>query len=336
MNELRQDVLTGRWVVVSPHRSGRPNEFPLPGTAPDRSIACPFCPGREHLTTPEITAAGRPDGAPGNSPGWRLRCFPNKFPALEGAAQDEPATGGLFPRQSGSGRHEVIVCTPRHEATLADLTVPDLAELLGLVRDRTAALNAEAPGLFVLPFMNAGPEAGATLSHPHLQVLALPEIPESVRARQERLAAHRARTGGCLACDLVAAECADGSRVIARNGHWAAIAPWASRFPFEVGFWPRSHRSRLAAAPDADLEALAAVLKTVLEAQRRLHGDHSFNLVVVTGQEALDSLQGAAHNGFHWHLELTPRLVRLAGFETGSGFFINPVPPESAAAALRG
>lgn len=336
MNELRQDVLTGRWVVVSPHRSLRPNEFPLPVTSPDPRIECPFCPGREHLTTPEITAVGRPAGAPENSPGWRLRCFPNKFPALEGAAHDEPARGGLFPRRPGEGRHEVIVCTPRHEATLADLTAAHLAELLGMVRDRTVALNLEAPGLFVLPFMNAGAEAGATLSHPHMQILVLPEVPESVRAKQERLAAHRARTEGCLACDLVAAECADGSRVIAGNEHWAAIAPWASRFPYEAAFWPRRHLSRLAGAPDAELEALAAVLKTVLAAQRRLHGNHSFNLVVVSGQEALDSVPGAAHNGFHWHLELTPRLVRLAGFETGSGFFINPVLPESAAAALRG
>jgi UDPglucose--hexose-1-phosphate uridylyltransferase len=326
--------LTGRWVVVAAGRGKRPNEFRLAERLVADPADCPFCPGREDRTTPEIVARGRPAGAPADTPGWRLRCFPNLFPAVRPDAAAGAAPEGLV-ALPGVGRHEVVVFSPEHADGPAGVGPDGLAELLCLLRDRAAALAALPDHRYVLAFVNHGPEAGATLAHPHAQIIATPRIPDTVLAKAARFAGHRDAGRGCLLCDHLAQEEAAGARVVAAGPEAVVVAPWASRLPFELLVVPRRHQPDFTAATDTELAATAAVLHRALAALDRLHPDPPLNLVV-HGAPLGDGDGSGAGAPFHWHLEVVPRLTRLAGFEAGTGFFINSLPPETAARRLRG
>ena len=293
-------------------------------TNPD---TCPFCDGHETRTTPEILAVGRPDGRPADSAGWRLRVFPNLYPALRPDA--DPAVGSaLFPTEAGTGRHEVLVLTPDHRGSLATLEPGHLLEVLAAVRARVAALAADPTVAHVLPFANHGPEAGATLSHPHLQILGAARVPELAARKQANLAAWRRDTGRCLVCETLAAEQAAGDRMVLANDRWSCHAPWASRFPFEMRLIPLACQRDITDTDDPDLEALAGLMGSVLRRLVKRHGDLSFNVVL--------HLAAVGDSAFHWHVDILPRLTRLAGFEAGTGFAINSVTPEAAAHQLRG
>lgn len=353
MSTLRQDPLTGRWVIIATGRSGRPNEFPLLQRRAGGDVRCPFCPGHEADTTAEVVARGRPAGAPPNGPGWRLRAFPNLYPAVtpaavDGAATPLPADGraaALFAGCEGHGRHEVVVYSPDHEAGLGTVAPAAIRELLEVVRDRVEDFRADAHVRFTAPFCNHGPEAGATLAHPHLQVIGAPRVPLLTVEKLARMSRWNAGRGTCLLCDLLAAERAAGVRLVADGPHWSALAPWASRFPWEVLLVPARHLPCALAGDDASLDALADLLGSVLRALRRQHGDFSHNVVFhlapVPGPDGgyadadLDALRPGPERLWHAHVEILPRLSRLAGFEAGTGYAINATPPEEAAARLR-
>lgn len=341
MSHLRQDPLTGRWVIMATARQDRPNDFGL--AAPPRTdpADCPFCPGHEDRTTAEVLATGRGPGQ-GRSC-WRVRVFGNMYPALEpdpGPVGVQAAPDHLFPTAAATGRHEVVAYTPDHQGSLGGLAEDHLAEVLRVVRDRAAVLAAEQPQIrHVLPFCNHGPQAGATLAHPHLQILAAPLIPALVSRKAAALTAHKNVTGRCLLCDILAAEEKDGRRIVARNDRWTLLAPWASSFPYEMRAVPRAHSSRLEGASDGELAALAPLLKSALATLEQIHQNLSYNLIIHSGAVRGDGTpagEAAAGPDFHWHLEVLPRLARLAGFEAGSGFAINSITPETAAACLRG
>ncbi len=351
---LRQDPLTGRWVIIAAGRSGRPNQFPLLQRGAAAEGPCPFCPGHESETTAEVLARGRPPGAAANGPGWRLRVFPNLYPAV--TAGDRAATAlpppaappvpaELFVACEARGRHEVVVYSPDHAASLATLEPESLREVLAVVRDRVEDFRAEPGVRFVAPFCNHGPEAGATLTHPHLQIIGTPRAPlltVEKLARQRRWADEH---GGCLVCALLGAEREAGQRLIAADDHWVALAPWASRFPWEVLLAPVRHAPCALAGDERALDSLAGLLSTVLRALRRQHGDLSHNVVFhLAPQPAgadghadadLDRLRPVPAALWHAHVEILPRLSRLAGFEAGTGYAINATPPEEAAARLR-
>jgi UDPglucose--hexose-1-phosphate uridylyltransferase len=352
MSTLRQDPLTGRWVIMAAGRGDRPNEFRLMRRDSDPTDPCPFCPGNEGCTTPEILALGRDPAAPANGPGWRMRLFPNKFPALRSGSGVPPAAvpsegdPDLFPFRPGTGSHEVIVYSPDHAAGLASLEVHELSTLLEVLRGRSEVLSKRPGHRYVSPFCNHGPEAGATLGHPHMQIIGTPEIPSLVVDKAVRFARYRAGTGRCLLCDLLQAERDAQSRVVADNGHWTALTPWASRFPWEMLLVPADHQAGLTSADGSNLAALAEVLSFCLKRLAALHGDLSLNVVFHSspltppaggsfGDEGLDGPGYDPAKDFHWHLEIMPRLSRLAGFEVGTGFIINSVIPETAAEILR-
>jgi UDPglucose--hexose-1-phosphate uridylyltransferase len=347
---LRQDPLTGRWVIIATGRQGRPNEFPLLQRRGAGDGMCPFCPGHEAETTAEVVALGRPAGSPANGPGWRLRAFPNLYPAVTAAAAPAPLAAApvpadLFPAAAGEGRHEVVVYSPDHRASLAALSVGDLAEVLGVVRDRVDSFRAEPGVRFVAPFCNHGPEAGATLTHPHLQIIGTPRPPLLTVEKAQRFNAWHRERGSCLLCDLVAAERRDGARLVAADAHWTAIAPWASRFPWEVLLVPTLHGPCPLEPDPAVRKSLAAMLGGVLRGLQAVHGDLSLNVVFHLapqaagaggfGDPALDALGERAVSQWHGHIEILPRLSRLAGFEAGTGYAINAAMPEDAAARLR-
>jgi UDPglucose--hexose-1-phosphate uridylyltransferase len=337
---LRQDPLTGRWVIVAAARDARPNEFQVRGRAASPLTACPFCPGHEDQTTPEILALGRPSDRPANSPGWRLRVFANLYPALVptgapvpfGVTADQPDV--FFGHAVGVGQHEVVVYTPDHEAGPAVLPPDRLAELLGVLRERSRVFAQHPDVRYVSPFCNHGPDAGATLRHPHMQIIGAPRVPLLAVAKAQRFASYRADHGRCMVCDLALAERASGARLIAENDLWTVVMPWASRFPWEMLFMPRRHGPSWNQAPDAELAALAEVLAPALRALQTIHGDLSLNLVIHGA--AVDAAGNDEDpESYHWHLEVLPRLSRPAGFEVGTGYTINSVVPEEAARHMR-
>lgn len=333
MASIRQDALTGRWVILAADRGGRPDEFAaLRRSAVPAALSgedCPFCPGHESATPPEVLATGRPEGSAPDSPGWRVRAFPNKYPALRPGNPDPAEKQFLLPAAAAVGGHEVVACGPEHGGSLGNLSADLLTEVLQVVQQRAVALQECHPAVrHVLVFGNHGPDAGATLVHPHLQIIATPMVPITVLEKVRHLEEHREQHGTCLLCELVQREEAAGQRLVAASPHWVALAPWASRYSYEMRLVPRRHAASLAAADGQELADLAALLGACVARLEAQVPGVSFNLVIHGAP-----LAGGA--GFHWHLEILPRLSRQAGYEAGSGFAINSTPPETAAARLR-
>jgi UDPglucose--hexose-1-phosphate uridylyltransferase len=324
--ELRQDPLSGGWVAITAGRAARPEAFLGDVGALRGPLGCPFCPGNEHLTPPEVWAERDPGTDP-DRPGWRVRVVPNLFPAFSGppaGVQGNGASGGsggLYRSAPTAGVHEVVVHNPDHQATLADLEMPAVARAMAAWRERLAAHGRGRFGA-VLVIVNQGRTAGASLEHPHSQVFATAGRPGRVQAELDRLAG-----GGCAACATVAAE-DHGPRLVERAGELVTLCPWASAAPFEALLLPAAHRPRFEAGDAAGDTAVAAALRSLLRRFRGAAGDRApYNLVLHSAPPGVDD--------FHWHLHLLPRLTTYGGFELGTGVIINVVDPDRAADALR-
>jgi UDPglucose--hexose-1-phosphate uridylyltransferase len=328
MPELRKDPVVGRWVIISTERGRRPSDF-KPEAVELRATSCVFCPGNEDKTPPEILAIRAPDSQ-SNGPGWSLRVVANKFPALRIEGDLEPAGEGLFDRMNGVGAHEVVIETPDHTATLASLPVDAVADVLLAYRERVADLKKDPRFEYVLVFKNHGEAAGASLEHPHSQLIATPIIPIMVSEELGGAAQYFRMKERCVWCDIVRQERRSRHRMIVESGGFAAVAPFAPRFPFETWILPTRHRAAFEESDVDELRSLAGVLGDVLRRMNRVLNAPPFNFMLHTAP-----LREPAGAYFHWHLEVIPKLTRVAGFEWGSGFFINPVPPEDGAAALR-
>ena len=329
MPELRKDPVTGRWVIISTDRQKRPNDFRVERSATVGREHCPFCPGHEGLTPPEVLSYRLNGGVP-NAPGWDLRVVPNKFPALQVEGLLDREGEGLFDRMNGIGAHEVIIETPDHDRSLALMSEPELERVLWAFRERMLDLRQDHRLRYILVFKNHGAAAGATLDHPHSQLIALPIVPDFVREEIEGARRHYEIKERCVFCDIVHQELRDGRRVIQENADIIALAPYAPRFAFETWLLPRRHGARYEQAARHEYESLARMLKAVLQRLDRALESPPFNLIVHTSpfsQEVTDL--------YHWHIEIMPKLTRVAGFEWGTGFYINPTSPEEAAKVLR-
>jgi UDPglucose--hexose-1-phosphate uridylyltransferase len=318
--ELRQDPLGGGWVAITAGRAARPEAFLADIGTPRGPLGCPFCPGNEHMTPPEVWADRDPGTEP-DHPGWHVRVVPNKFPAFAGPLTAAKRNGsGLYRSAPTAGVHEVVIHNPDHQATLADLEVPEVARAMAAWRARMAAYRDQALGA-VLIIANQGRTAGASLEHPHSQVFATAGRPDRVQAELDRLAG-----GDCAACATVAAE-RDGPRLVGTAGDLLTLCPWASAAPFEALLLPGAHRARFEEGDDDDT-AVATALRDLLRRFRGVAGDHApYNLVLHSAPPGVDD--------FHWHLHLLPRLTTFGGFELGTGVIINVVDPDRAADALR-
>lgn len=326
MPEIRQDVVSGHWVIVAPERARRPHAFANAAEKPRRAEPCPFCPGREYDTPPEVFALR--DSGKADEPGWRLRVVPNKFPALERHPGHEPPESPWS--REGVGAHEVVIEAAEHELPWSEFPIPRLVELLEAIRSRMAALAGEGAVEYVFYFRNSGEAAGATLEHPHSQLLALPMVPPLVASELEGARQYLVTTGRCYYCELAEREAASGRRLVLDGGSVVALAPYAARAPFEVWLLPKRHQARLKEATEAEIETLARVLRAALRKLDRALGKPAYNLFL---HEAPARSGALAH--YHWHFEVIPRLANLAGFEWGTNMFINPVTPEEAAHRLR-
>jgi UDPglucose--hexose-1-phosphate uridylyltransferase len=327
--ELRKDAVTGRWVIISTDRRKRPNDFRLEPAKVIGGEYCPFCPGREEMTPPEVLAFRQNGGAP-NKPGWDLRVVPNKFPALQVEGNLDREGEGLFDRMNGIGAHEVIIETPEHKKTFSTMSEPEIERVLWAYRERVLDLKRDIRFRYILVFKNHGAPAGATLEHSHSQLIALPIVPDYVREEIEGARRHFTAKERCVFCDIIRQETAAGRRIIHENVDIVALSPYAPRFPFETWLLPRSHGARFEDAPRQQYESLARMLKTVLTRMDRALETPSYNMII----HSLPFSEQATEF-YHWHVEIIPKLTRTAGFEWGTGFYINPTSPEEAAQVLR-
>ncbi|MCR4420247.1 MAG: galactose-1-phosphate uridylyltransferase [Clostridia bacterium] len=330
MPELRYEPVTDTWVIIATERAKRPKDFvPLVMAAKKEGQNCPFCPGNEDQTPPEVMAY-RPGGSAPDTPGWQVRVVPNKYPALDDAAADPPRRD-FFLSGPAAGRHEVIIETPDHDRSLARQEPEEILLALAAWQERYRRLGQDPGIAHTQIFKNHGVVAGASLEHPHSQLIATPLVPAAVRSRLESTRAYHRERGRCYYCDTLAAEEREADRVVYADGSLLAFCPFASRFPLEVWLVPRRHAASFAEADRGELRSLAGALKAV--ARRLLEGmrDPPFNLML----HSLPYRETGYRDSFHWHLELAPRLTVLAGFELGAGMFINPTPPEMAAEFYR-
>jgi UDPglucose--hexose-1-phosphate uridylyltransferase len=327
MPELRKDPVVGRWVIISTERARRPTDFARDPVRP-RGGNCVFCEGNEDRTPPEVLA-GRAGGVP-NGPGWTVRVVPNKFPALRIEGELEPTGEGLFDRMNGVGAHEVVIETPDHGGSLATMPVEAVADVLLAYRDRLLDLKKDPRFEYVLVFKNHGEAAGASLEHPHSQLIATPIIPIMVTEELQGSARYWEMKERCVWCDIVRQERRARQRVILEANGFVALAPFAPRFPFETWILPTQHRAAFEECDEEEVRGLAALLGDFLRRLSDTLNEPPFNFMLHTAP-----LRETGLDYFHWHLEIIPKLASVAGFEWGSGFFINPMPPEQAAAALR-
>lgn len=330
MSELRFNVAAGEWVVVAPERSRRPEDFhvahrELTASRQLHRADCPFCPGNEETATPGQSLSYR--GANGN---WQVRAFPNRYPALSPDLELGSRGMDIFTRKLGGyGYHEIVAESPLHNATLGLQSSADVLLVLRAWRRRFRAL-CRKPGIrHVIIFKNHGNSGGASLEHPHSQIVGLPVLPLQVRERLRACRVYHKRTGHCLYCRSLAEEREDGSRVVAAGKHFSAIVPYASISPYSIVIYPHRHAC-FYNVTNHELEELSEVLRDVLGRVYRVLKDPDYNLVLRSAHPRAPGSQA-----YHWYLGIVPRLTRLAGFELGTGMYINSSSPELDASYLR-
>ncbi|MGH2457364.1 MAG: galactose-1-phosphate uridylyltransferase [Chloroflexota bacterium] len=332
MPQLRQDLVTQRWVAIATERAKRPSSFSrAAGGVATPAATCPFCLGHESMTPPEVMAYRAPGTAP-NTPGWEVRVVPNLYPAF-GPADAEPIRSkeGPYDTMTGVGVHEVLISSPAHGDDFAQLSAAQISRIVRGYIDRYDAHRDNPAIQYMLIINNHGKEAGASLEHPHSQLFGIPLVPFAVREELDGVRRYRAEHGGCAYCEILAAEQSDRTRIIAENDDFLVYAPFASRTPFEASILPKWHAARFEEMNPSQQENFANALRDLAVRIFRGLNDPPYNFYIHTAPVHQD---GAVD--YHWHLELLPKLAIAAGFELGTGLMINVATPEAAAEYLRG
>jgi UDPglucose--hexose-1-phosphate uridylyltransferase len=323
MSELRKDPLLNRWIVIAPERAPLRSEFRLAEVV--EAAPCPFCPGHEHLTPTDIRRSADTSGQ-----GWSLRVVPNRVPLLRVEGDLHRRQDGPLEAIAGIGAHEVIIESPDHAADLGDLSEQQVEGVLWAWSERLRDLSQDIRLLTGLIFRNRGAAAGARLAHPHSQLIALPIVPPRVSAELTGAAAYFQAQRRCGYCDLIQRELPSGPRLVLQNERAVAVAPWASRVPFETLVLPRTHGASFESEPREVIAGVAALLRRVVRRLMVALERPAWTLVLHTAP-----LRDPRVGHYHWHLEIAPVFAQPGGFESGSGCHVNPVPPEEAAAVLR-
>ncbi|MCM8789585.1 MAG: galactose-1-phosphate uridylyltransferase [Candidatus Omnitrophica bacterium] len=330
MSELRRDPICGRWVIVDTDHPNKPEEYEYEPHILKGQVNCPFCYGNEAMTPPEIEAFRDPHTTV-NTPGWQVRVVPNKFPALQIEGDLDRRPVGMYDMSNGVGAHEVLIETPYHNKDIPDLLNNEIEDFLSMYLRRVNDLSKDKRFKYLMIFKNYGAAAGASLEHPHTQIVALPMVPKN--AMEEIRGAHnffefRER---CIFCDVVRQEMQEKERIILENKYFLSFCPFVSRFPFEIWIIPKKHNSSFSSLSPEEIPSLASILKDTITKLKNLFSNVSYNFIVhsspVNGEEAIE--------WYHWHIEFMPKLTRVAGFEWGTGFYLVLTPPELAAKYLR-
>jgi UDPglucose--hexose-1-phosphate uridylyltransferase len=331
--ELRKDPVIERWVVIATGRGQRPAAT-VPHRRAVRESACPFCPGNEHMAPPEIYADRDQLGC------WDVRVVPNKFPTLRVEGDTDRRGPELLRRTDAVGADEVIIEGPDHRKELPDLGADHVVRVLRAYKARLDDLRGDTRLRHIVVFRNFGEAAGATLSHPHSQLVALPITPHAVEEKLEGARIHFARHRRCIFCDVVEQELQERQRVVMETEHFVVLTPFASRFPFELCIYPRVHQHDFVLATDDEQRDLAAVLVGLLSRLRDRLDNPPYNMVLQTSptpwpHPGRPEYWTTLEDDYHWHVEILPRLTDTTGLDWGTGLYVNPTSPESAAETLR-
>jgi UDPglucose--hexose-1-phosphate uridylyltransferase len=327
MSELRQDPTTFDWVIIAKERAKRPHEFKRKGmtkhSLPSFSENCPFCPGNEGRTPGTEVVYGSEDK-------WRIRVIPNKFAALTPSGDTKREEWKSFRKSHGYGKHEIVIETPLHNESIAFMPDEHVEELIRAYRDRYMALKQDPAIKIIIIFKNHGESAGTSLEHPHTQIVASPVVPPFIRRRNEIATQHFDNTGHCLYCDILYDEVESSERIVKESTFFVALHPYASHYPFETWIMPKVHSSSFGKIVDIEIKELAGILKEVLLKLYVSLDNPDYNLIIHTAP--VDD----EHKTYYlWHIQIIPRLTLAAGFELGSGIYINTALPEETAAYMR-
>ena len=329
MSKIRQDPATEEWVIIARERAKRPNQFVRQKTRrdlPDFSASCPFCPGNESMTPDQSLLYQRKDGN-----GWQVRAFTNKFAALSpGGRTSRDMKEGFFTEMQGVGIHEVVVETPLHNRSLALMEEDDVLTVLNAYRERYNKLSKKPFVKLVVIFKNHGLAAGTSLEHSHSQLVVTPLVPKHIRLRHEVAMRYYDKNGRCLYSDLANHELESGKRIVMDTENFVAFHPFASQRPFETWILPKKQQASFGSVSDADLGNLANVLRVNLIKLYRGLNDPDFNYVIDTAPVSDEN-----ELYYMWHMRIIPRLTEVAGFEIGSGIYINTAVPEETAQFMR-
>jgi len=337
MPELRKDPVIGRWVIIATERAKRPDQFSGKSEASPAEEACPFCEGSESHTPPEIYAL-RPNKTPANTPGWELRVVPSIAPFLRIEGNLDRQGRGLYDLTHGIGAHEVIIETNQHIANMADLSEEQISKVIACYSDRIIDLEKDKRFKYVLIFKNHGWSAGGgRVKHSRSQLIATPVNLKRVKEELAGAKFYYDYHERCVFCDLIRQELESKDRLILDIDGFVAVAPFAARFPFEVWILPKKHSSDFVSLDPSMHLDLGRIIKKVLAKLKKGLNDPPYNYILHTApfrRPKVGYWKSIDHD-YHWHIEIMPRLTRVAGFEWGTGFYICPLPPEDAAKFLR-
>lgn len=338
MPELRKDPIIGRWVIISTERAMRPSDFKVSHAEDEKEGFCPFCEGHEAQTPPEIYAVRKPD-TKNNEPGWEVRVVPSISPRFTIYGGLDRRGAGMYDVMSPIGAHEIVIESPNHLTNILQLPEDKIELVINTSVGRIADLGNDPRLKYCLLFKNYGPKAGGSKIAKHIrsQIIATPVTPTRVKEELRGARFYYQYKDRCIFCDLVKEELDIGKRIIMDTEHMVAVAPFASRFPFEIWILPKKHCSDFINIQKEEIKDLSIVLKTVFFKLFKLLDDPPYNYMLHTAPFRHAKRPGYWHTieeDYHWHIEVMPRITQVAGFEWGSGFYINPTPPEEAAKYL--
>jgi len=331
MADLRRDPIVGRWVIVDTDHPNKPEDYEYEQHLSKAGV-CPFCYGNEPMTPLEIDAFRDPSTAP-NTPGWQVRVVPNKFPALQIEGDLDRRGIGIYDMSNGIGAHEVLIETPYHNKDIPDLLNEEIEKVIMMCCRRAQDLIKDKRFKYIMIFKNHGYAAGASLQHAHTQIIALPMVPKNVMEEIRGAFNYFQYRERCIFCDMIRQELQEGERMVFENKYFVSFCPFVSRFPFEVWIIPKKHNGLFCHLPQEEIPALASILKETIHRLKKVFPNLSYNFIIHTSPANSDT---DGFEGYHWHIEIMPKLTRVAGFEWGTGFYAVTTPPELAARYLKG
>lgn len=324
MSELRRDIITGEWVIIATERAKRPENFK---SSPDikkiASEVCPFCTGNEQMTPSEVFSIDSISNRKPDTPDWKIRVVPNKFPALLPDIKLSIGKNGIYEIISGFGIHEVIINTPEHVFNISDLSTEELKLVVKTYIQRVNELKGDERIKSIIIMLNQGKEAGASLEHTHSQVFGVPIIPPVVGEELQGTLRYFNIKNSCAMCDIIKFEKKDNKRIVFEDEFFVVLEPFASKNPFETWIVPKRHNPHFEKMTEDELESFTNCLKIVVDIFYGELGNPAFNYYIHTGPTLIDT-----EKYFHWHLEFVPKLTIRAGFEIGTGVNINITTPE--------
>ena len=329
MAELRRDPVVGRWVIVDTDHPNKPEDFHYEQYMPKGGL-CPLCYGNEFMTPPEISCFRDPSTGQ-NSPGWQVRVVANKFPALQIEGELDRRGLGIYDMSNGIGAHEVLIESPYHNKDIPELLPQEIEGYLKMCCVRSADLKRDSRFKYIMIFRNYGSAAGASLEHPHTQLVALPMVPKNALEEIHGARDYYNYRERCIFCDIIRQEIQDKTRVILEDKYFISFCPFVSRFPFEIMIMPKQHSGYFCQISGDEVVALASIMKDTLTKLKKVFENLSYNYIIHSAP-----INGEADvEYYHWHIEIMPKLTQVAGFEWGTGFYLDQTSPELAAQYLK-